>query len=511
MSSINFDDIENAINDIASWWIALSKDTSKRHKKGFLRDPIYGYHELSACEYMLLDSPPLQRLRHISQLGFGSIVYPGANHTRFEHSIGVASVASRIIKTLKKKHETVEPILKIEDNEIWTTKIAGYLHDIGHLPFSHAGESIFKALDFPKIIKEHYKIEANCPPHELFSYMMANTEYIKEIIENVSKKINITLDSIQISKTILGIHTGEKRYISEIIHGETDADRIDYLIRDAYYTGVPHGKVDIDHLARSFCAIKKSKQIWLAIEERGLEAVEALYSSRDLMYPTVYLHHTCRIAETMLTHLLYRAHKTGKFNLLDLLKMNDQQLLSELAKKGYEKTVNDLQYRRIHKRLLVIRRRDIFCKEKPIDEQENDETIEHLNDLNEFFASWNKLVEFEKELISNSTVAGLKEDSILISVPKKFIVFPKKIEDLSMEKYLPVKLRQGGDDMICNLSPIIQAIETLSASLRSSVIVAVDASIKNEDRKILVNEFKKKFEEKFNLSIREEAFFGQKG
>jgi HD superfamily phosphohydrolase len=510
MKQISFRDIEKAVKELEKGWNLQSAERPSRNKRGYLRDPIYGYHALSDIDFEFLDSPPLQRLRYITHLGFVDKIYPGANHTRFEHSIGVAAVAERIMNTLREKHKSMTPRLKINQSEIWTAKIAGYLHDIGHLPFSHASEGIFFALEIPKIVNNALGLGDTYAPHELFSYLMAKTPYIQEMVSTVSRQKHLSLDAQQISSAILGIPKGEKRYLSDIIHSSTDADRIDYLLRDGYYTGVPHGQVDLDHLARSFCAIRREKSIWLGIEERGLEAVEALYSSRDIMYPTVYLHHTSRIAEAMLTHTLFFAHRDKKINLLDLLGMNDAQLLAKLGEIGYREIADKFMYRRLHKRVMVIRARDIEYKGKTVDKllhEGNKRIKKSVGKINEYFSSWKHLIDFEAEILGKT---NLEEGQVLIDVSKDFIGLPRTEEDLVPEDYLPVRMRQGDSEPIWRLSPIICGIETLSKSLRSCVIVAADSSLKTKPIERVRKVFRQKFEEKFNLDVASSAFFERK-
>jgi len=511
MKEITLNDVIKTIEKIQDRWNSiLSPNDVAFRKPGRIRDPIHGYHILSEIDFALLDTPPLQRLRYISQLGFVNKIYPGANHTRFEHSIGVATVAEKIINTLEEKHQKITPLIKIEPNDKWAVKIAGYLHDIGHLPFSHGTEKIFKALRIGEKISRELNLEKDYEPHELFSYLMAKTEYIKEILKKISDNYKLKLDAEQIAETILGRLKGKKRYLSDIIHSDTDADRIDYLLRDGYYTGVPHGHVDIEHLAQSFCVVERDKSIWLGIEERGLEAVEALYSSRDIMYPTVYLHHTNRIAEAMLTRTLYYAYRDGKMDILELLVLNDAKLIAKLSEMGYEKLVNKLLYRRLHKRIFVIRPRDIEYRGECIDKQlsKNDiEAMKLVKDLNEFFSSWKQLVNFEEEIISDSEVNELNEGGLLIDIPSNFIALPRTEADLAPEEYLPVRLRQGGTEVIWRLSPIIRGIETLSRYLRSNVIVAVDCSIKDSKLERIRKTFKKKLESTFQIKLRSSAFF----
>ena len=511
MKEITVNDINKAVKGIQDkWYSILPPNEIEFRKPGRIRDPIHGYHKLLEIDFALLDIPPLQRLRYISQLGFVNKIYPGANHTRFEHSIGVAAVAERIMNALREKHQKMEPRIKIKRDDIWTVKIAGYVHDIGHLPFSHGSEKIFEVLGIGKKISKEFNLGDDYKPHELFSYLMTKTEYIKEVLKKVSDKCELNLDAERVAETILGRLKGEKRYLSDIIHSHTDADRIDYLLRDGYYTGVPHGHVDIEHLARSFCVVKQNRSIWLGIEERGLEAVEALYSSRDVMYPTVYFHHTNRIAEAMLTRTLYYAHRDEKMDILELLGLNDAELIARINEIGYEEVVNKLLYRRLHKRIFVIRPRDIEYKGERVDKllSKNDsEAMDLAGEINDFFSSWDQLMKFEEEIISDSNVNELNEGGLLIDIPSNFITLPKTEADLIPEDYLPVRLRQGGTEYIWKLSPIIVGIETRSKYLRSNVIVATDCSIKGSNLDKIRKAFKEKIESMFQIKLLPSAFF----
>ena len=223
-----------------------------------IKDPVHGYISVDEKILPLLDSPQVQRLRYIRQLGFSNMVYPGANHTRFEHSLGTMHLAGILAKSLK-----------LDETEILLSMVSGLLHDIGHGPFSHATEPLIENY----LGRSHHEVG-----HMLYEDAMSKT------IEALE------LDPSEICEMIEGRHR-----LSGIIHGDLDVDRMDYLMRDAHYTGVPYGTVDAQRLIQSTILSESG----LALKDTGIISAESLLIARTLMRPTVYFHHVSRIAESM--------------------------------------------------------------------------------------------------------------------------------------------------------------------------------------------------------------------
>ena len=223
-----------------------------------IKDPVHGYVEVEDFALALLDSPPLQRLRYIRQLGFSYLVYPGANHTRFEHSLGtmfLADVAARRFG--------------LSENDRSLVTAAGLLHDIGHGPFSHASEPLME------------------------QFLHTTHDDIERII---GPEIRAPLEEHGISPAELCQVVKGKHRLSGIIHGDLDVDRMDYLLRDAYYTGAPYGTVDAQRLIRHLIQTPDGGTV---LDENGVNAAESLLISRTLMRPSVYYHHVSRIGESM--------------------------------------------------------------------------------------------------------------------------------------------------------------------------------------------------------------------
>lgn len=275
-----------------------------------IRDPIHDYIELDDLALSLIETPQVQRLRRIRQLGFSNMVYPGANHTRFEHSLGVYHLAKQLVKHINEQQR----------NELLA---AALLHDIGHGPFSHATEEVIS----------HYTRKGH--------------EDIKESLRN--GEISDILKEYSLSPSAIARHIRGETNPGQIIHSEIDVDRMDYLVRDAHYTGVTFGLIDHIRLIHEL----KFNNNKLVLNIRGLQAAESLLVSRFLMHPTVYFHHVSRIAESMCHHAAECMIKNG-LEPKSLRKMDDCTFMMEMKNAGgYALEIaNRLDERRLFKRAL---------------------------------------------------------------------------------------------------------------------------------------------------------------
>ncbi|MBU4607065.1 MAG: HD domain-containing protein [Methanobacterium sp.] len=219
----------------------------------FIRDSVHGNLHINDLEIKLVDTPQIQRLRRIKQLGFTFLIYPGANHTRFEHSIGTMYLASQMADHLN-----------LDEDKKSILRICALLHDAGHGPFSHVSEAV---LD---------------DSHEVLTSRVIKNFKLGDIISE-NYHINEIIDIIN-GKGVLG----------QIISGELDVDRMDYLIRDSHYTGVAYGIIDIERLIYN---MKLENN--LVLDKKGVQAAESTLVARYFMYPSVYQHHTTRIVNSM--------------------------------------------------------------------------------------------------------------------------------------------------------------------------------------------------------------------
>jgi len=262
-------------------------------------DPIHDFIRVYEHELSIIDNPIFQRLRRIKQLSGAHLTYPAAQHTRFEHSLGVMHIASQAGHALNEKG-----ILLSDDIEV--LRLAGLLHDIGHGPFSHLFEEIIQE---KKISHEDFGKE-----------MILNSE----IGDNLSKN---GFDKKLITRIAFG--TSKFQYMNQIVSGVLSADMMDYLLRDGYFTGAEHAKIDHKRITQSLDVHKKK----LALERSALYSFESMMHSRYQMFKAVYFHKTVRAAEVMLIEALRLADAEfgfTTFNLNEFVKLTDEYVLSTL-------------------------------------------------------------------------------------------------------------------------------------------------------------------------------------
>jgi HD superfamily phosphohydrolase len=242
---------------------------SQINKLKILNDPIYGFITIpNPLLYDLIQHPYFQRLRRITQMGLSYLVYPGAHHTRFHHALGCMHIMQKAIEVLKFKG------VKISEEEENAWSIAILLHDIGHGPFSHAMErSIVEDVN-----------------HESISLL-----FMHQLNAEFEGKLTL---AIQIFK-------GEyhRKFMLQLISSQLDMDRMDYLKRDSFYTGVAEGNINSDRLIQMFNVVDDV----LVMEEKGIYSIEKFLMARRLMYWQAYLHKTSLVAELILTKILKRA------------------------------------------------------------------------------------------------------------------------------------------------------------------------------------------------------------
>jgi hypothetical protein len=241
----------------------------KINKKKIFNDPVYGFITIPhPLIFDLIEHPWFQRLRRIRQLGLTHMVYPGALHTRFHHALGALHLMSQAIETIKSKgHE-------ITEEESLGALVAILLHDIGHSPFSHALEhSIVKGISHEKV--------------SLLFMEALNIEFNGQLTVG-----------IQIFK-----NEYPKKFLHDLVSSQLDMDRLDYLNRDSFYTGVLEGKIGAQRIIKMLDVHNDH----LVIEEKGLYSIEKFIVARRLMYWQVYLHKTTLAAEQMLVNILKRA------------------------------------------------------------------------------------------------------------------------------------------------------------------------------------------------------------
>ena len=278
-----------------------------------IRDPVHGYVRLEGLALELADTPQMQRLRWIKQLGLANLVYPGANHTRFEHSLGAYHMAALLTRHLG-----------LEEEDRLLVGAAALLHDVGHGPLSHATEAALA----PFLRTDHESVIELLRRGEL-----------REVLDGHG------LRAQDIQAFINGSGLGQ------IVSGEIDVDRMDYLIRDAHYTGVAYGVIDRLRLLQKMTL----HQGQLVVEAGGVQAATSLLISRLLMHPSVYYHHVCRISECMISSGIHRMIEDGA-SAAEVKGMDDVQLFTTLDNAGgYAAEMNSrIRSRKLFKRAVYI-------------------------------------------------------------------------------------------------------------------------------------------------------------
>ena len=262
-------------------------------------DPIHDFVRVNSNELKIIDTPIFQRLRRIRQLSGAHLIYPGAQHTRFEHSLGVMHIASMAGHALDEKGI-------VSSDNIQNLRFAGLLHDIGHGPFSHLFEELLQ-----KRKMSHEDIGRDIILKTQIGDLISANGFNKKFI------------------TELAFGDSKFQFMNEIISGALSADIMDYLLRDGYFTGAEHAKIDHNRLTYSLDVYKNK----LALEKSALVNFETMMISRYQMFKAVYFHKTVRAGEVMLLESMYLAEEElglSSISLNEYLKLTDEVILSKL-------------------------------------------------------------------------------------------------------------------------------------------------------------------------------------
>ncbi len=322
-----------------------------------IKDSVHDYIPLTGVALRLLDTGPVQRLRHVKQLGTVHLVYPSANHTRFEHSLGVYHLAGRAMEELG-----------VEGRDAERVRAAALLHDVGHAPYSH---------NLEPVLERH-----STGSHEDIRERLRDDELAE--LERVVESAGLDFDRVA------ALLVGEGRF-GDIVSGELDVDRMDYLVRDAHHTGVPYGTIDHDRLVRQL-AFHDDR---LVLAEGNIQTAENLLIARALMNATVYNHHVSRISKRMLHRATERLLDAGAVTAAELWRMDDHDLHAAL--RGHETTAG------VAERLA---RRDLF---KRAVWAEHDDVTEAVRD-----ADPEEIRDLEADIAAD---AGVDPESVLLDVP----------------------------------------------------------------------------------------------
>ena len=271
----------------------------------YIRDPVHGYIGMTDVERRVIDTPVVQRLRGIKQLSVASVVYPGAEHTRFSHSVGAMHVAGMMVDALSRTAD-------ISDDERQLIRLAALLHDVGHGPFSHSSE---------EILVKHRGLN-----HEELGKLVITKSELADVLRGCGYEPREIVG--------LGAKARGKRYMRQVISSQFDSDRMDFLVRDSYFTGVEYGKIDISRIVQAMEVVDGS----IAVDLKALYALEAFMIARYEMFLAVYYHHAVRAAEIMLHRAMESVHDiiglTTFGDISEFLELDDSLIMSRLRALG---------------------------------------------------------------------------------------------------------------------------------------------------------------------------------
>ena len=356
-----------------------------------VRDPLWDNIRLDGAALAVLDTPAVQRLRYVRQLGHAFLVYPGATHSRFEHALGAYHLAREALAILDERGE----LTGVPGDHLTAVPLAALLHDIGHYPFSHALE------------------EAGFPHHEELGVQRLRQGPLGEALD----ALDIPGVTDLIGSLIQGRSTSP---LQGLISGTLDLDKIDYLSRDAWMCGVPYGAVDVDRLLASLTLVEDDPgHRTLGVHEKGISAVESLLFAKYQMYRNVYWHHAVRSATCMFKRAVRSAVADGVITPGDLAETTDGSLMERLL----TSTTAGLA-RAVHERRLFKRAMDLPASDVPAGIQpwvwEDPALLERVED---------RLAE----------AAGLEPGELLVD-------FPARASMLSVD--LPLRTRDGRMDRL---------------------------------------------------------------
>ncbi|MDB9922352.1 HD domain-containing protein [Polaribacter sp.] len=368
----------------------------KSNKLKILNDPIYGFTNIpNSLLYDIIEHPYFQRLRRVSQMGFSNMVYPGANHTRFHHAIGCLHLMQKAVRVLRFKE------VDISNEEANALYIAILLHDIGHGAFSHA--------------LEHSIVDG-----------ISHEEISLKFMEKLNKEFNGQLTMA------IRVFEGKyhRRFLNQLISSQLDIDRLDYLKRDSFYTGVAEGNISSERLIAMIHVVNDE----LVIEQKGIYSVEKFLIARRLMYWQVYLHKTGLSAENMLVNVLRRAKE---------LSQKGERLFASKALTYFLTT-------KITKENFTDETLEIFSKLDDYDilsaiKEWTDSSDKVLSLLSKMIVDRNLLkVEIQQAHFSeadiDAKISELKSTMNLSDSEARYFVFQMKIQNQAYNPSMPIKI-----------------------------------------------------------------------
>ncbi len=421
-----------------------------------INDTVHGTLRLDPLILDLMETLEIQRLNSIRQLGLTYLVFPGANHSRIEHCLGVSHVAGRMADALG-----------LSPEERALVMAAGLLHDVGHGPFSHTLEHVLSselAVDHMHLTQRIITGEDdNVDPAERAAF--PDVPRVSQVLEKHGLK------PARVAALIRGLAPDamqgrlhdfshpkkvERKVLYQIIHSAVDADQVDYLIRDAHYTGVALGVIDVNRLMQTLA----EKDGEMAVDRKGLPALEGILVARGLMYSSVYFHKTVRIAEQMVA----RAVERSNAEIASIQRMVDHELLGWLVDRGgFQREIAlRIKYRKLFKRAIAWGLEDLSADRR--------ESLRRLS------SDRGARRDAEDALARR---AGLEPGHVIVDVPlPELLVSEPRIAQTDI-----MVVDDGGATRLSRISPLGRALQLRNVS-DWAVMVACEPAARSKVAKI---------------------------
>ena len=421
-----------------------------------INDAIHGQFKLEGATEELLATPEINKLSHIKQLGLAHLVFPGAHHTRFEHSMGASHIAGMMAESVG---------LNKQDKS--TLEVAAMLHDVGHGPYSHTLEHILSERggmdhmsvtegiilgDYDVLIEgEGDSIDERDSIPDILERNDLDPEEVASLIRgpDASGKERSLINWTE----GMSDFSGEDKTMAHLIHGSVDCDQLDFLLRDSHFTGVKHGVVDLHPLVGSL----GSQGGDVVVDQGGLSALEGMLLARGLMYSAVYFHRVTRVTEVMLSRAVERAGGSLPDS-VDLQRRVDSEIWGALSDAGgfAKDMVTRLKYRKLLKICLSRRMEDLSEEQKQL-------LVSLSNDSESRRA-------LEEELALRS---GLEPGYVAIDVPSVKLL-------LSEPRMSQVDVRVAGDDgktrWLREITPMADALKNRHVSQEAVYVMTLPGS-----------------------------------
>lgn len=421
-----------------------------------INDAIHGQFKLEGATEELLATPEINKLSHIKQLGLAHLVFPGAHHTRFEHSMGASHIAGMMAESVG---------LNKQDKS--TLEVAAMLHDVGHGPYSHTLEHILSergGMDHMSvtegIILGDYDVliegeEDSIDERDSIPDILERNDLDPEEVASLIRGPDASGKERSLINWTEGMSdfSGEDKTMAHLIHGSVDCDQLDFLLRDSHFTGVKHGVVDLHPLVGSL----GSQGGDVVVDQGGLSALEGMLLARGLMYSAVYFHRVTRVTEVMLSRAVERAGGSLPDS-VDLQRRVDSEIWGALSDAGgfAKDMVTRLKYRKLLKICLSRRMEDLSEEQKQL-------LVSLSNDSESRRA-------LEEELALRS---GLEPGYVAIDVPSVKLL-------LSEPRMSQVDVRVAGDDgktrWLREITPMADALKNRHVSQEAVYVMTLPGS-----------------------------------